>query len=184
MGDPIRIHLNYQDYLSMPDDGRRYEILEGDLAMTPSPVVNHQRLVARLYLLFQHWVESGAGGEVFLAPLTVILADDDVVEPDLFWISAARIPGLVKKHVHGAPDIVVEILSPSSARRDRTVKSRVYHRHGVKEYWLVDPASRSITLLTREADGYVTYASGTGDQPLSSKLDPNLEVVPGKLFDS
>ena len=184
MGEPNRIRLTYQDYLDMPEDGNRYEILEGELAVTPSPTLHHQFSSGRLHLLINRWVEQ-AGGLVFYAPVTVYLAEDTILEPDLFWISresfARKSDG---KILRGAPDLVVEILSPGTQSRDRGAKQQLYARHGVKEYWLVDPMKRNVDIFTLQDSALVPHASGSGDAPLASSLDSGLIVTPSQLFAS
>lgn len=181
-GQTFPIHLTYEDYRACPEDGRRYEILEGDLAVSPTPILWHQELVVRLLTLLLRWIDAGAGGRVVVAPATVILAHDTVVEPDVFWISPERLPAIAKDVVCGAPDLIVEVLSPSTARRDRGIKARAYARHGVREYWLVDPDTQTVTILTLRGSVFRAHASGTGHRVLASRIDPTLKVVPAELF--
>lgn len=182
MGEARRIHLTYEDYKACPEDGQRYEILEGDIAVTPTPVPRHQELVGRLFLVLSRWVEEGAGGTVFLAPLTVLLADDTVVEPDLFWIAPKSIAVIGEDIVRGAPDLVAEVLSPSTASRDRGTKAKVYAKFGVREYWLIDPAGETVTILALRGRHFRPHASGTGHRLIASAVDPALKIVPSEIF--
>jgi Uma2 family endonuclease len=182
MGEALKIHLTYEDYKACPEDGQRYEILEGDIAVTPTPVPRHQELVLRLVLVLHRWIEQGAGGKVYLSPLTVLLADDTVVEPDLFWIAPRSIAVIGEDIVRGAPDLVVEVLSPSTASRDRGTKAKVYAKFGVREYWLIDLSGESVTILVLRGKRFRPHASGTGHRPLESALDPALKLVPAELF--
>jgi Uma2 family endonuclease len=181
-GQAYNVHLTYEDYKVCPEDGQRYEIIEGDLAVSPTPILWHQELVVRLFLIFRKWSEGGAGGMVVVAPATVILAFDTVVEPDVFWISPQQVDDIAKDVVHGAPDLVVEVLSPSTGDRDRGIKARTYARYGVREYWLVDPATETVSILALRGRGFRVHAKGSGQRALASSLDPKLTVVPAELF--
>ena len=139
--NPARVKLTYDDFLLFPDDGRRHELIDGEHYVTPSPNVRHQWILGTLHMLIRVWLESHPVGRVLMAPLDVVFTDFDVVEPDLLFVSTRRAADiLTAKHVTGAPDIVVEIGSPSTRRRDETIKLRLYERCGVSEYWVVDPA--------------------------------------------
>lgn len=127
-----KVKLTYQDYVLLPDDGKRYEILDGDLYVTPSPTARHQRISFNLSLALGQHVRTNRLGEVFCAPLDTILADDSIAQPDILFISNERLP-IVRDWVHRAPDLVIEIFSPGTRDRDRTLKRRLYARHGVRE---------------------------------------------------
>lgn len=182
MAHAQKTHYTYADYLALPDDGRRYEIIEGELFVTPSPTLFHQGSLAQLYLLVNEWVRRKAGGKVFFAPIDVILADDTVVVPDLIWIAPGRKWTMTRRGVEAAPDLVVEVLSPSTSARDRGLKGRLYFQHGTREYWLVDPKARSLALRVPSPGGFSIHAEGKGETPLVSSLDPDLKVVPEDLF--
>lgn len=144
------IKLTYEDYRNTPDD-ERYELLAGELVMAPAPRLFHQRVAMRLGALFHVFVQEKGLGEVFAAPCDVVLSDTDVVQPDLLFVSREREHVLRGgDNVRGAPDVVIEILSPATAARDRTFKRALYAKHGVKEYWLVDPDTRTVTVLLLE----------------------------------
>ena len=138
-----KLKLTYQDYVLLPDDGKRYEILDGDLYVTPSPTARHQKISMNLSLALVQHVKANGLGEVFYAPLDVILADDSIAQPDILFVSNERLP-IVRDWVHGAPDLVIEILSPSTRQRDRTLKRHLYARYGVRELWLVDPEIKTV----------------------------------------
>ena len=141
------VKFTYQDYLQTPED-QRYELLDGELIMAPAPNLEHQRIDTRLGWRLAQFVEQRNLGEVFFAPCDVVLSDMNVVQPDLLFVSHERAHLLLGgANVHGAPDLVVEILSPSTAGRDREIKHDLYAKHGVKEYWLVDPDARTVTVL-------------------------------------
>ncbi len=144
----VKTGLTYADYLKTSDD-ERYELLNGELVMPPAPLTGHQMisiaLASRLYL----YVNERGLGTVVTAPTDVVLSDTDVVQPDVLFVSSQRSHILTRENVRGAPDLVVEILSPATAERDRRVKRDLYAQHGVKEYWMVDPDVRTITVLLR-----------------------------------
>ncbi len=171
------IKFTYADYRNTPDD-KRYELLDGDLVMIPAPVTAHQRVSRDLTLLLGQSVEHTGAGEVFVAPLDVVLSDTDVVQPDLLFVSNERAHIITEENVQGAPDLVVEILSPSTAERDQTFKRSLYARHGVKEYWLVDTDAKSVTVLFHNDHGFTlagTYGVGhvlTSPTLRDFKLDP------------
>jgi Uma2 family endonuclease len=145
--------LTYDDLLSFPDDGRRHELIDGEHYVTPSPTVRHQRVARRLTVSLSQFVEEHQLGEVFQAPLDVVLSDVDVVEPDLFYVATAAPVDLSRTHVHGTPTLVVEILSPGTRKTDEQAKRRLYDRAGVRECWIVDPELDLVKIYRRVDDG-------------------------------
>ena len=130
----------WEDVLRMPDDGNRYEFIGGRLYMTPAPVIRHHRVSERLQSALRQALGAPGHGEVFYAPVLVEFPGTrDRVQPDVFFVSNERRGIIGEKSVTGAPDLVVEILSPSTAHRDRGVKLDLHARCGVREYWIVDP---------------------------------------------
>ena len=161
--------LTYEDYASLPDD-ERCELIDGELIPMPSPKKIHQRLILDLSWILRRLEEMGLG-ELFIAPFDVILSATNVVQPDLIFVSSARAHIITEDNIRGAPDLVVEILSPSTAGYDRTTKRNLYARHGVREYWLIDPYGKTATVLILGANGYNTYAVyGEGDTLTSPTL--------------
>lgn len=136
--------VTYDDYLTLPDDGKKYEIIDGELIMSPSPGTDHQKISIRLaHILFSH-VSSRKLGEVLEAPTDVVLSMTEVVQPDIVFISSERTDIITKKNIIAAPDLVIEILSESTETLDRVTKKNLYERYGVREYWIVDPAVKII----------------------------------------
>jgi Uma2 family endonuclease len=123
--------LTDEDYLAMPDDGRRHEILDGEVAVTATPSTLHQRVLANLNEVIRAHVRDRLLGEVFFGPLTVVLANTTVVEPDLVFVDAARADLVGPRGVEGAPTLLVEVLSPGTAATDRGPKFQLYARHGL-----------------------------------------------------
>ncbi len=131
--------LTYWEYTLLPDDGNRYEILEGELQMTPSPKTKHQVVSRNLLVEIFLFLKKNKIGKVFGAPYDVILSQDNVVEPDIIFISNDNLEIITEDNVQGSPDLLIEILSPSSQDNDRNKKKVIYETYGVKEYWIVDP---------------------------------------------
>ena len=164
---PPALKRTYADYCRTPDD-ERYELLDGELVMSPSPNSAHQITVMELGTLLHMFVKARRLGQVFFAPYDVVLSETDVVQPDLLFISNERAYIITPANARGAPDLVVEILSPSTAERDRTFKRALYARYGVREYWLVDPDTRTVTVLLLDEDAFVEIARYGAGQTLTS----------------
>ena len=134
------VKLTYDDFVRFPDDGMRHELIDGEHYVTPSPNMRHQGILGQLYLMIGLWLETHPIGRVFFAPFDVVFTPFDVVEPDLLYLSNERAAeALTPLNVRGVPEIVVEVASPGTHRRDETIKLRLYERSGVTEYWVVDP---------------------------------------------
>ena len=137
--NPRGVKLTYDDFVLFPDDGLRHELIDGEHYVTPSPNDKHQTILANLHLLIGPWLRLHPIGKLWLAPFDVVFSRFDVVEPDLLYISNERRAQIATDaNVQGAPELVVEIGSPSTRRRDETIKRALYERAGVSEYWVVD----------------------------------------------
>ncbi len=147
------IKFTYQDYLNTPED-ERYELLDGALVMIPAPGERHQSVSIWLGWKLLQFVAENRLGEVYPAPFDVVLSNFDVVQPDLIFVSNARASIITPANIQGAPDLVVEILSPSTAERDKTFKYALYAEHGVGEYWIVDTDAKTITVLLLGERGF------------------------------
>ena len=147
--------LTVRDYDSFPDDGNRYEIIGGELSVSLSPTLEHQRIVLGVVFELERFFRERPIGEVFVAPLDVELSNFDVVEPDVVVVLDANASVKREKRIVGAPDIVVEVISPSSAMQDRVRKGALYAMNGVREYWLVDPGNRTFDILALRPPEYV-----------------------------
>ena len=159
----------YDDYLKTPDD-KRYELIEGELYMTPSPVTNHQRISRRIEFLLEKFVTQNELGEIFYAPYDVYFDDENVVQPDILFISKDRLNIIGDKNLQGAPDLVIEILSESNAYRDLIQKKKLYARHGVKEYWIVVPGEKTIDIHILKDKTYQLYKTLGEDDTLGSQI--------------
>src|SRR6266545_6557423 len=163
----------YEDYRALPDDGRRHEIIEGKLFAMSSPGTDHQEVAGNLLAVLYGHVKQHELGKLLPGPIDVILEKVSVVVPDIVFVSRERL-GIVRDHgIEGAPDLIVEILSRETERKDRVEKVRLYARHGVRHYWLADP--RYEILETRELiEGLYRVGAGGGDETLSPTLFPGL----------
>jgi len=162
--------LTIRDFESFPDDGNRYEIMGGLLSVSPSPTLQHQRIVLRIALALQRYFEEVHIGEVFIAPVDVELSMYDIVEPDVVVVLDANASVKQTKRIVGAPDVVVEVISPSSELRDRARKAALYAMNGVLEYSLVDPSTRMFDVLALQGSDYTRL-----DQPAGSVRSHVLE---------
>jgi Uma2 family endonuclease len=165
----------YEDYLGVGDEVY-FEIIDGRAFMSPAPELFHQRWAGRLYVAIQKHVATGKFGEVFFAPVDVVLDEHNVVQPDLVFVSIANASLLERRGIMGAPDLVVEIISPSSLRRDRYDKRELYARFGVKELWLADVANRSIEILVLTESGYQLRSCATSEGIIRSEVLPGFEL--------
>ncbi len=170
-----------EDYLHAPDD-KRYELIEGDLIITPSPNTDHQRISRRLEMKMSLYAEAQGLGEVFHAPFDVVLDRENVVQPDILFIAKERSSIIGESNVQGAPDVIVEILSESAAYRDAVQKKMLYARHGVKEYWMVAPKERFIEVYFLKDGQYVLVKTHRQDDTLESLVIPGLRLALKEIF--
>jgi Uma2 family endonuclease len=179
---PQQGQWTYQEYLNIPEDGRRYEVMNGVLIMAPSPTEAHQAAVVRfVYYLHQHVALAGIG-KVLVAPFDVVLTAKRVVQPDVLVILDKSLKRLTSANMEGGPDIVVEIASPGTAAYDRLSKYDAYEQAGVCEYWLADPTEKSIELLLLEQGRYRSLGSFKGKDTLPSRAVPAIAHVAVEQF--
>jgi Uma2 family endonuclease len=150
----VKVLLTYQDYAALPDDGKRYEILDGELSVTPAPGRTHQHVVLRLGAALDTHVTAHDLGEVYIAPFDVILAETTIVQPDIIFVANDRLAIFSERGAESAPTLAIEVLSPSTTRIDRSRKLQLYTRHGVPHYWIVDPERRVIEVYRLSAGVY------------------------------
>ena len=179
MAVPATRLLTFEDLFDTPDDRQRYEIIGGKLVVTPVPIPVHQQVCSRMGNRFFAYVDANNLGLVYTSPPDVRLSPHNVVVPDLIYVSHAR-RGIVRPNlIDGAPDLVVEVLSPSTRKRDLTDKATLYAASGVREYWLVDPRHRGVTVRAFEANTEMT-ARETG--VVCSTILPAFELDVAELF--
>jgi Uma2 family endonuclease len=181
------VTLTYDDFVQFPDDGLRHELIDGEHYVTASPSTKHQHISINLTVLIGSWLERNPVGELFHAPFDVVFSQFDVVEPDLLYLSNARAAdALTPLHVRGVPELVIEIGSPSTRKRDETIKRRLYERAGVSEYWVVDPEIDAVRVYRREGDTFarvVELLADAGDF-LTTPFLPGLDFPISRIFKS
>ena len=180
-----RVKLTYEDYVHFPEDGQRHELIEGDHHVTPAPNTRHQEISLNLTRYLGPFVADQGLGKLFVAPFDVVLGPTDVVQPDLLFLRNEHLERLTEAHLRGAPDLAVEIVSESTRGRDEITKRHLYARHGVAEYWIVDPVTETVKVhRLAEEGGYHRVAelrNEAGDS-LDSPLFPGFSLPLGDLF--
>lgn len=177
-----RRKLTYDDFVYFPDDGRRHELIDGEHYVTPAPMLGHQIVVGNLHGFIWSYLREQPLGEVFVSPLDVVFSRFDVVEPDLLYVSNEHLAIIKKKNVKGAPDLVVEVKSPSTKKRDAIEKFQLYERTGVREYWIVDPDQASIDAYRRLGRRFRSKHTLRGDETLTTPLLPGLSIPLSEIF--
>ena len=175
--------LTYEEFRRLPDDGKRYELIHGEVHLTPSPTTKHQFALQNLSRSLDPFVFKHRLGEIFVAPLDVRLSRDTAVQPDPIFISNSRARIIKENYIDGAPDLVVEILSPSTAAHDRATKLALYAEAGVPEVWLLDPVAKTVEVLKLQGKKYLVDCALAGDQKLTSSQFPGWELPLIDLFD-
>lgn len=177
----VSTKFTHADLLVMPDDGKRREIVDGELFVAPSPLSRHQLIVGNIASAFFLYLHDHPLGDLLVAPLDVILSDYDVLEPDLMFILNEH-RGIIQDWVRGAPDLVIEVVSPTTARQDRGPKLKAYARFGVPEYWIVDPEERVIEVYRLTEQGYRPAQTLAGQETLASPLLPGFALKVVDIF--
>lgn len=171
----------YDDYLKLNDDNR-YELIGGKLILVPSPKIIHQEISVNLIFILINFIRKNNLGKLLIAPTDVLLTEKDKPQPDILFVSKERLSIITEANVQGAPDLVIEILSPSTSKWDRVEKSRLYYKHGVKEYWIVDPDSKVVEVLTPGERYWNIFGAYSIDDTLTSPLFPSLEIQLKDVF--
>ena len=176
--------LTYEDYVLIPEDGMRHEIIDGDEHMTPAPTTPHQRIVLNLATALKVQAERTSAGEVFVAPCDVLLSDTDIVQPDVLFVTSGREPIVKERGIEGAPDLIAEVVSEGNRRHDEVRKRKLYARHGVPEYWVVDPALETVKVYRHPDGGYerVGELRAENNDTLSTPLLPDGPLPLNDLF--
>jgi Uma2 family endonuclease len=165
----------YEDYLDTPED-KRYELIEGELLMTPAPAPRHQKILGSLFAELRVLVVKDALGDILPAPCDVHLDNENVVQPDLLFIAKDRLDIIGEKNVQGAPDLVIEIVWEHSAYRDLVQKKSLYAQHGVKEYWVVVPEKEIIELYVLRDTLYALHKTFRKGEFLDSRTFPDFRI--------
>jgi len=179
--------LTYQDLLRMPEDLLRHELIDGEHYVSPAPAVKHQDIVLNLGRILSTFVRAHRLGKVMVGPLDVLFTEHDVVEPDVLFVSATHEDRLRERYIAGAPDLVVEVLSPSNPGYDRVKKLRLYEAQGVPEYWIVDPAAETVVVYRATTHGgrlaRQASLSAAAGETLETPLLSGLRIPLGEVFE-
>jgi Uma2 family endonuclease len=174
--------FTYDDYLALPDDGKRYEIIEGELSMTPAPTPRHQAIQLRLGSLLLAYVDKQPLGRVFISPIDLALSLVDVVQPDVLFIAQGRSHIIAERNIVGIPNLIVEILSPSSTTWDQREKLDLYQRYGLPEYWIVDPEAEVIDVYVSVANRLEKVETLKQGDRLLARQVPGLILEVAEIF--
>jgi Uma2 family endonuclease len=183
MGAEVIPKLTYEQFRQLPDDGKRYELIHGEVHVTPSPSTRHQFVLRNLSTSLDTYLSRTRAGELAFAPLDLRLSDDTALQPDLLFVSMAHAEIIQENFIAGTPDLVVEVLSPSTAAHDRAIKLPIYAEVGVPEVWLIDPQAKTVEVLKLQGKKYFVEATHAGDQVLASDLFPGWQLSLADLFD-
>ena len=180
------VKLTYEDFLLFPEDGKRHELIDGEHYVTATPDTKHQTIAMNLGAMIWNYLQQHPVGRAFANPIDVVFSNFDVVVPDVQFISRERQEILTKQNVRGAPDLVVEIGSPSTRKRDETIKRRLYEQCAVSEYWVIDPELDTIKVHRRVDERYVRVVelSLENGDVLTTPLLPGLELPLSKIFEN
>jgi Uma2 family endonuclease len=174
--------LTYDEYRVLPEDGKRYELMEGDLFVSPAPSTRHQTVSRRLQFALMQALEVPGLAQVFNAPCDVIFEPTSVVQPDLVIVGAARAHIITARAIEGVPDVLVEILSPGGTDRDEHLKRRLYERHGVPEYWVVEPQHGFVTQWRMDGGSYGLRARLDRASTLEHPDFPTVQIALATVF--
>ena len=175
------VKFTVKEYMTTPED-KRYQLLDGEMALAPSPTTRHQTIIVQLFLVLHQFVNEHNLGRTWVAPLDVVLSNHDVAQPDILFVSNERAGIVTEANIQGAPDLVVEVVSPSTAEYDRGYKQLLYGRHGVREYWIVEPHPGVVEVLTEGAEGLVRQTVYRRGQTLTSPLLDGLSIDLEQVF--
>ena len=164
----------YEEYYRLDDD-QRYELIEGNLLMSPAPDTWHQNWLNDINLFLSQFVKQRKLGRIFIAPIDVVFDPENTVQPDIVFVSAANADMVQRRAIFGTPDLLIELVSPSSVKRDRYDKKDLYARFGVKEYWIGDPANKSLEILTLKEGRYELHCAAEEKGKLTSLVLAGLE---------
>lgn len=174
--------LTYEEYRLLPEDGQRYELMEGDLFVSPAPSTRHQTISRRLQFALMQALELPGRAQIFNAPADVILEETTVVQPDLIIVGAGNSHLVTPRAIEGAPDVVIEIMSPGSIDRDAHLKLRVYERFAIPEYWVVDPDHGFVEVFAWTKEGYRRRDRYDRASTLTCPLFPEVSIPLAPLF--
>ncbi|GIX42103.1 MAG: hypothetical protein KatS3mg129_1836 [Leptospiraceae bacterium] len=182
----LKERWRYEDYVKLEDD-KRYELIEGELLMSPAPNTKHQRVVAKLWKKIDNYLEKKKKKDaVFLSPIDVVFREDIVLQPDIVYITEERKDIIKERGIFGIPDLIIEVISPGSEKRDIVDKKRIYEENKVKEYWIVFPNEEFIEVLEYDEKGnrYKEIGVYNKEKELESKVIKGLKIKVKEVFDN
>ena len=176
-----RVKFTVEDYMATPE-GARYQLLDGELILSASPSDRHQTVLLDLVLEVRPFVTARRLGRMWVAPFDVIFSDTDVAQPDIVFVSNERAGIVTEANIQGAPDLLVEVISPSTARYDRGYKMQLYWSHGVLEYWIVDPFAETVEVFVPGESGMAPHSLYSRRETLTSPLLAGLAIDLESVF--
>lgn len=180
---PERLEVfTYEDYLNLPDNGKRYEIINGELYMVPAPTLGHQDTIGEFYFTIKSFIQTNPLGKIYLAPTDIVFSEIDILQPDLIFVAKEKFDILTRENIQGAPDLVIEVLSPGTEKRDRSIKLKTYSKFGVQEYWMANDETATVEVWQRNGDKLVFHKLLDKTQILTTPLLPGLEIALEKIF--
>ena len=177
-----RVILTYKDYEALPSDGRRYEVHEGELSVTPAPTPKHQFTSRNLFRPLDAHVRARGLGEVLFSPIDVILSDTTIIQPDLVYLETRRLSLISSRGIEGPPTLIVQVLSPSTAQIDRHTNMQLFAKYAVPYYWIVDPDTRAIEAYVLRQGGYDLTLRAAGSAPISLPPFTDLALIPDAIW--
>lgn len=174
--------MTYDEYCLLPDDGKRYQVIEGELFVSPAPRTTHQRIIVQLMAMLHAHVEAFDLGVVYVAPTDVLLSPTTVVQPDILFIRRENMGIITELNIQGPPDLCIEVLSPGTESLDRERKMAVYARYGVQEYWIIDPMRQTVSIYGHEGDIFVRRIEATGDDVVTSGVLTGFQIIARSVF--
>jgi len=177
--------VTYDEYVALPDDGNRYEVIEGELCLVPAPNRKHQEVLFNLAFELRKFITRNKLGHVYISPFDVKLSDINVVQPDVIYVSNGRLKILTEAGASGAPDLAIEVLSASTRRRDEVIKLRLYEKFGVEEYWIIDMSQASIRIHGRKRGKLVLVDElfDRDNAKLTTALFPAMAIPFARIFE-
>jgi Uma2 family endonuclease len=171
----------YQDYLELPDDGNKYEIIEGELIMSPAPYTIHQEVMLNIAVELVNFVRKTKIGKIYIAPTDVVISDINVVQPDILFITNKKLQIITAKNIKGVPDLIIEIISPATGYYDLRGKKDIYEKFGVQEYWIVDPMKQRVEIYLNFENKFELHQrlekKGILKSNILKGLDLNLDTI-------
>ncbi|MDL1956170.1 MAG: Uma2 family endonuclease [Candidatus Desulfofervidus auxilii] len=178
---PKKKKYTYEDYAKLPE-GAPYQLINGELIITPAPTPYHQYISGNIYSILKEFVEKNNLGQVYYSPIDVYFEETETYQPDIIFISKERLNIIKETKIEGAPNLIIEILSPATAYYDLRKKFKVYEKHGVKEYWIVDPEEKSIEIYINEKQKFILVETKNKTGTIKSQLLKNFEIELEKIF--